>query len=133
MEIGWEELRQVTRLLKSTLRLPGDIGFKWPSPRVLPPLPRQRQMEVTKIFPHVPVERRDVLLSFEEIEMLVDSMDEYYQKYMRKIARTEQPRSKKESIELGRRQELFQRLARARNAWENPPDHPDYPENVNQP
>ena len=106
-------------------RLPGDVGFKWPSPTMyyLRSLDIKKEpMEITRIIEPVPVERRDVRLAFEEIEMLVDALNGYYVKYMNKIARTEQPRSKKESIELGKRQELFQRLARIRNEWENPPE-----------
>jgi len=90
-------------------------------------------MEIKVIEPGPAPERRPVELTYDEIHMLVESMDAYYMKHLRRVQRTNQPRTKKESIELGERQQLFQRLARIRNEWAFELEHPDYPENVNLP
>ena len=76
-------------------------------------------MEITKVIERELTERRTMFVSLEDVEMLVDAMDGHYMRYMNRVGRTNQPRSKKESIELGKRQELFQRIARYRNEWED--------------
>jgi hypothetical protein len=141
----WKELRKLTKLLSKKKPiprrpLPMDEDFVWPKPNTLPPLPRP-PMDIKIVDPiEPPPRRKDLPLSYEEADMLVDALNIYHAKYLKKIQRIVTPRTKKESAELGARQELFQRLARFRNTYEDPDipytgenEHPDYPENVNQP
>jgi hypothetical protein len=105
----WKELRKITKLL--------------------------RIMEIRQVAPKPEPRRKDMPLTYEEVNMLVNAMNSYHERYLKKIQRIVTPRTKKESMELGARQELFQRLAMFRHTYELEPEegHPDYPENVNQP
>jgi hypothetical protein len=108
--------------------LPLDEDFLWPKPSILPPIPKVKltrdmeetivePMEIKVVEPGPEVPRKPVELTYDEIHMLVDAANIYYQKYMKHVQRSNQPRTKKESIELGVRQQLFQRMARIRNEW----------------
>lgn len=62
--------------------------------------------------------KKDVPLTFEELELLIIAMEVLYEKSLRRARRTEEVRTKKTTMMLAERQKLLQYLAMIKNSWE---------------
>jgi hypothetical protein len=64
------------------------------------------------------MEKKRIPLEFRQLDTLVDAMNLYYAKSMRRVQRIEEVRSKKYSIDLASQQMLLQYLTRLKVLWE---------------
>jgi hypothetical protein len=62
-------------------------------------------------------ERKNVPLALDELGILSLALNELYNKVVRKLERSKQPRGIKQTQELGEIQEVLQYIAYVRNQW----------------
>ena len=62
--------------------------------------------------------RKEILLSYDELVLLVEGISELYLKTLRRVNRNKQPRSKKDAQMLGEMQETLQYVSHLKYLWQ---------------